>query len=117
MIAAFKEQLETVNDEEEQQDEELDDVSISSEESDGEEIDEVDEVDADTETMNYEHCENMHNLAFLGYKRTSCFVHTLQLVMPQWVEPRRHTVVCQFICHSVCLSFPCVSAHSSNCNS
>ena len=114
MIAAFKEQLETVNDEEEQQDEELDDVSISSEESDGEEID---EVDADTETMNYEHCENMHNLAFLGCKRTSCFVHTLQLVMPRWVEPWRHTVVCQFICHSVCLSFPCVSAHSNNCNS
>ena len=43
--------------------------------------DEVHKIDGDTQTMNYEHCENMHNIALLEYKRTICFVHTLQLVV------------------------------------
>ena len=27
----------------------------------------------------------------------------LALIMPRWVEPRRHTVVCSFVCLCVCV--------------
>ena len=58
--------------------EDTDYASFSSEESD-EEIDEetTDVHDTDSEVLDYEYCENMHNIAFQGYKHTSCFVHTL----------------------------------------
>ena len=83
MIAAFKQQLERVHDDDEQQSEDTDYASFSSEESD-EEIDEetTDVHDTDSEVLDYDkYCENMHNIAFQGHKRTSCFVHTLQLVV------------------------------------
>jgi len=36
--------------------------------------------DSDAEALDYEHCETMHNIGFVRFKQTSCFVRTLQLV-------------------------------------
>ena len=56
----------------------LDEISDSGADSDVE----IDgEQDASTEISNFEQQEDEHTLAFKCYKRISCFIHTLQLVV------------------------------------
>ena len=81
MIAAFKEQTNIEGEEELTTESDLDEESDDESDNEMEEDDDDLDLDSDTEVENYEQCEELHNIAFVGYKRTSCFVHTLQLVV------------------------------------
>ena len=85
MVAAIKAQLVAEEREDETDNTDLDD-------------DHTDEIDIDSDPLdssndkedsrlihqdleNFEECEDEHNIAFFGFKRSSCFSHTLQLVV------------------------------------
>ena len=87
MIAAFKKGVSEME-------EESQDVESEGEVEDGVQIQdlfdladfeaEFEEEEAPTsviEIANFESCEMEHRIAFTGWKRLSCFVHTLQLVV------------------------------------
>ncbi len=90
MVKAFKEQVAAEKESEEEDGEgpsssrgsqSLDSFHSGDEaESNDEEL--PDESDTTQQDLNnFEECEDDHSIAFVGFKRTSCFAHTLQLVV------------------------------------
>ena len=49
-------------------------------------------------------CALIHDVTFLyaGIAQWGFLLSVLSVIMPRWAEPRRHTVVCLCMCHSVC---------------
>uniref|UniRef100_A0A1X7VBL9 DUF659 domain-containing protein n=1 Tax=Amphimedon queenslandica TaxID=400682 RepID=A0A1X7VBL9_AMPQE len=95
MVATFKTQAESEKEVREQERDgnedddatslDIDDLSDADDENETEgtgENSEKEESDSLYHDLgNYEECEDRHNFAFLGFKQSSCFTHTLQLVV------------------------------------
>ena len=94
MVAAFKTQAESEkevrererdgNEDEDGSSFDSDDLSNADDESEAKETggsNEKEESDSiQHDLVNFEECDD-HNFAFIGFKRSSCFAHTLQLVV------------------------------------
>ena len=52
----------------------------SEEEEEGEDLEEGDQPDIEEEARDFDETEYEHDIIFAGYKRLSCFAHSLQLV-------------------------------------
>ena len=55
----------------------IEDESCEEGQESGETTEEVIETPAQEDIDNFEECEDNHSVAFFGFKRTSCFAHTL----------------------------------------
>ena len=89
--------------------EESSELSENELDSDSEQEDDCDDSDLEDEEMsdgsakavdeikNFDEHEDDHSIAFIGWKRNSCFTHTLQLVVKEFKKApclqhwRRHT--------------------------
>lgn len=58
-----------------------DTTDSQSEEEEEEENDELELIDVEQEARDFNEIEFEHNITFTGYKRLSCFAHSLQLVV------------------------------------
>uniref|UniRef100_A0A1X7UUK8 BED-type domain-containing protein n=1 Tax=Amphimedon queenslandica TaxID=400682 RepID=A0A1X7UUK8_AMPQE len=94
MVAAFKTQAESGKEVREQERDgneddassfDMDDLSEADDENEtkgtGENSEKKESDSIHHDLGNFEECEDSHNFAFFGFKRSSCFAHTLQLVV------------------------------------